>query len=134
MPFYDCLNTVADFQRILNENANLIILRFTATWCGPCKRLEPTIQKWIQTIPMEVDFYHLDIDVNEVVYSFLKKNRRLNGIPAILCYSRGNHSWIPDEFIVGGTSTDVDRFFGKCIVLYERNRIQERQEERQEER
>ena len=31
------------FQKMVQENQGLLILKFGATWCEPCKRIEPEI-------------------------------------------------------------------------------------------
>ena len=104
-----------------SNNTNLIILRFTATWCSPCKRITPVVDAWVKTLPSDVLFYELDVDDNPEIYQFLKSKRRVNGIPALLCYSTGNYTFIPDEFVLGGDIKEVHRFFEKCGVLHHKN-------------
>ena len=38
------LTEIADrdeFQKILNENQGIVIIKFGATWCQPCKLISP---------------------------------------------------------------------------------------------
>jgi hypothetical protein len=118
MPVYTSLRDVTEFQKTLKENKNIVILRFTASWCAPCKRIEPLVTSFLQVMPEDVEFYNLDVDVNTEVYSFLKTKRRVNGIPAILCYVTGNVSYIPDHFVIGSSSDDINRFFKSCADSY----------------
>ena len=117
MPFYDSIENASQLLQILKNNESLVILRFTATWCGPCKRIEPVVQGWLQSMPATVNFYTLDVDKNPEIYSFLKSKKRVNGIPAILCYTHGNYSYIPDEFVIDGDVDRVNRFFYKCSAM-----------------
>jgi len=121
MPTYTSLHPL-EMPQVLQNNVNLVILRLTAAWCGPCKRVEPVIEAWPYRGAEDIAFYNLDIDQNVDIYSFLKSKRRVNGVPAVLCYSRGNISILPDEFVSSGDPKDVARFFDKAAVLWQRNR------------
>ena len=120
MTFYHSIQNVKELQEILKKNEHIVILRFTADWCGPCKRMEPLLQEWFQTLPQTIDFYNLNVDDNAEVYSFFKSKRRVNGIPALLCFAKGNGGYIPDEYILGGAPQEFKRFTEKCRVLHER--------------
>ena len=127
MPIFTSITGVEEFHTLLrHQNTNLLIVRFTASWCGPCKRIEPYVEAWTTTLPADVLFYELDVDAYPELYSFMKSKRRVNGIPALLCYSRGNHSYIPDEAILGADIPELQRFFEKCAVMHERNAAEKR--------
>jgi hypothetical protein len=38
----------------------------------------------------------------------------VNGIPVILCYKRGNMTFIPDDIITGADSQQLHNFFTRC--------------------
>jgi thioredoxin 1 len=42
----------------------LIVKRYTATWCGPCKQLAPVFDALQSEIP-EVQFQTIDVDQNK---------------------------------------------------------------------
>ncbi|KAK3442410.1 thioredoxin H2 isoform X2 [Eucalyptus grandis] len=42
-------------------NNKLMVIDFTATWCGPCRRMEPTIDELAETFA-DVDFIKIDVD------------------------------------------------------------------------
>jgi len=122
MPVYTNIHSVEEFHKIVRENTKISIFRFTATWCGPCKRIEPLVAEFVKILPEDIDFYNLDVDVNPEIYSFLKSKRRMNGIPALLCYvtreSYGSDWYIPDHSVIGSSSDDIKRFFKQCSDSY----------------
>lgn len=81
------LDSIATFEQHLQDNQSIIILKFEAEWCGPCKKLEPS---FIELINKNKSFIHevIKIDVDECfdVYAFMKNKKMINGIPAVLAY------------------------------------------------
>lgn len=41
------------------------IIDFSATWCGPCKRLSPILDELAAEHAGEIDFYKVDVDKNK---------------------------------------------------------------------
>ncbi len=56
-------------DKLIRYNDRLIVLDFFATWCGPCKAMEP-IFKDLETEYNQVDFYKLDVDKNKADDTF----------------------------------------------------------------
>ena len=42
-----------------------VVVDFNATWCGPCRRLAPTLEKLAEEYKGKVDFYSIDVDKNK---------------------------------------------------------------------
>jgi hypothetical protein len=38
----------------------------------------------------------------------------VNGIPVLLCYKKGNVTYIPDDMITGSDSGQLHQFFVRC--------------------
>lgn len=108
------------FMELLNQNPGLIIIKFGAEWCKPCKKIAPVIDAFFATTPKDVLCANLDIDKegNIDVYSFLKFKKMVQGIPVLLCYkkksSKENVTYIPDDTVVGANSNDLNDFFKRC--------------------
>lgn len=104
-----------DFLEHLKINPGLILMKFGAEWCGPCKRIETTVNKIFAQMPATVQCYMIDVDENFDVYAFLKKNKMIQTIPAILCYVKGNETYVPDLLISSSDVTQINGFIKECM-------------------
>ncbi|WP_046756943.1 thioredoxin family protein [Kordia jejudonensis] len=53
-------------SKLLVDNDRLIVLDFYATWCGPCKRMDPIMKQLDKKYKDRVDFYKIDVDKSQV--------------------------------------------------------------------
>ena len=44
------------------DNKNLILFYFTASWCGPCKKISPVVEELSEKLKPKVVFYKIQID------------------------------------------------------------------------
>jgi thiol-disulfide isomerase/thioredoxin len=116
LPILDKIGSVKDFSDILQKNPGLIIIKFGAEWCGPCKMIENQVNNWFQRMPNTVQSYIIDVDECFEVYAFLKTKKMVNGIPVILCYDKGNLNYIPSDSIIGSDKQGIDAFFNRCLA------------------
>ena len=59
------LATKADFDKCLTDAGDkLVVVDFTATWCGPCQRIAPVFAKLAEEMP-DIVFVKVDVDENE---------------------------------------------------------------------
>jgi thiol-disulfide isomerase/thioredoxin len=105
----------SDFEELLRQNPGKVVLKFGATWCGPCKTIEPLVNQWFSKMPETVRCATIDIDESFDLYGALKVKRQINGIPAILCFNKGNVSYIPDMTVVGANVDQVNAFFRQVL-------------------
>jgi thiol-disulfide isomerase/thioredoxin len=101
--------------KLLTENTGIIVLKFGAEWCGPCKKIEGLVGDWFKKMPTNVQTGVIDIDDNFELYAFLKKKRMIQGIPAIFRYNSGNTNYIPDDIVSGADKTQIDAFFDRMM-------------------
>jgi hypothetical protein len=59
----------------------------------------------------------IDIDECFDIYVYLKGKKVVNGVPVILCYFKGNLTWIPDKVVVGADISQVNIFLEQCFEL-----------------
>ena len=102
------------FLDLLAVNPGLVIVKFGATWCGPCKKIEHNLHDFFAGAPSNVICADIDVDDSFDLYSCLKSKKMVNGIPVILCYKKGNVSYIPDDSITGADITQLNNFFMRC--------------------
>ena len=99
------------FFHLLKHNPGLIVIKLGAEWCGPCKQIKNVVHAFFASSPPEVVCADIDVDKCFDFYSFLKSKKMANGIPLILCYKKGNVTFIPDDSITGSDAGQLHLFF-----------------------
>lgn len=102
------------FFHLLQNNTGLVILKLGATWCGPCHAIKNVVHAFFATSPQQVICGDIDVDESFDFYSMLKSKKMVNGIPVLLCYKKGNVSFIPDDMVTGAEPVALDNFFKRC--------------------
>ena len=99
------------------EKNELIIIKFTADWCGPCKTIKSMCLDFEKNKPSSIQYYEINIDESIDLYMKLKKMRMVNGIPALIAYKNGSkeHWYVPDAFHIGSDKKGLNVFFANCI-------------------
>ena len=115
LPIITSIPDLDFFKQIMDNNPGLIIIKLGATWCGPCKMIEQEVHELFDAMPSNVQCISIDIDDNIDFYSFLKKKRVVNGVPAIICYKRGNTSNVPDDYMIGANKNKLKELQERCI-------------------
>ena len=70
----------------VKNSAPLTVLYFTATWCGPCKAIAPTVQAFSEKYPT-VNFYKIDVDALEELTMYAG----VDCMPTFQLYKGGEH-------------------------------------------
>jgi thiol-disulfide isomerase/thioredoxin len=96
---------------------HIIILKFTAEWCGPCATIKPLCDAFIKNKPNNILYFEIDIDNSLDLYIKLKKYKILNGIPALLAYYPGEreHWYVSDDCQLDSNKDGVIQFFNRCL-------------------
>jgi thiol-disulfide isomerase/thioredoxin len=103
-----------EFLSLLKVNPGLVMMKLGATWCGPCKKIKPVVDGFFATSPDNVICAEIDVDESFDLYAQLKSKKMVNGIPVILCYKKGNISFVPDDSVTGIDPGQLDAFFKRC--------------------
>jgi thiol-disulfide isomerase/thioredoxin len=111
LPIITEIRDVAHFLDLLKENPGQFIVKFGAEWCAPCKKIEKDVKYCFDRMPDTVQCAIIDIDEYLDVYAFLKTKKMVNGIPAILCWNKGNLNYIPDDVVLGADNEQLRLFF-----------------------
>jgi len=73
-----------EFDSII-KGKKLVFVDFNATWCGPCKAMQPYVDKIKDTREKEVTVLSIDTDANPE----LAARYKINQIPAIYLFKKG---------------------------------------------
>jgi thioredoxin 1 len=116
-----CDKTVSnrtDFLRVISENSGTVIFKFSAEWCGPCKKIAPDVAEFKKKISdrPDITWYDIDVDDSIQVFGMLKTKRIVNGVPAVLVYLSENDSIYPDEFVLGANKKDLNVIFDAILA------------------
>ena len=77
--------TDANFDEIVLKSGAPVLVDFWAEWCGPCKRLGPTVDALATEYAGKVTVGKLNVDENpNVSFKF-----QIRGIPTILIFKGG---------------------------------------------
>lgn len=112
-------NEIADreaFMNILESNEGVVILKFGADWCQPCKLISPYVKELTEKLPHNITLYDLDVDDNFEIFAFMKSKKMVSGIPALLAYYRENKTFASNDSISGANQDEIKSFFTRCVT------------------
>ena len=74
-------------EEFVNEAkaADVAVVDFSATWCGPCKMLAPVLEDISEKMDGKVKFYNVDVDdAPELAAEY-----RVNSVPCVVMMKKG---------------------------------------------
>lgn len=73
-PSIKYLNTLEEFNLNLDQAGDkLVVIDFTANWCGPCKGIAPYLET-LASQYTECHFYKVDVDIGEEIAAAYRVN------------------------------------------------------------
>jgi thiol-disulfide isomerase/thioredoxin len=111
----DVFSTRDEMMELLKTgNPGVIIIKYGAEWCGPCKKIEEFVKQNMAMMPENIRCITIDIDEAFDAYAFLKSKKLVSGIPAILAYYQDNVSYVPDQVVLGTDTNEIKTLFDTC--------------------
>ena len=77
--------TDANFETTVNASAQPILVDFWAEWCGPCRRLAPTVDELANDYTGRVVVAKMNVDENPAT----PMRFSIRGIPTLLLFKGG---------------------------------------------
>lgn len=105
-------------QRQLRDD-QVLIIKFGADWCGPCKVIKPLCEEWKKTMPKNIGWIEIDIDESIELYAAFKTKRMITGVPTLFAFrgdTKRDQWYIPDDSVSGGNIKIVADFLKRCLM------------------
>ena len=80
-----------DFPALVQDD-KLLVVDFFATWCGPCKKLSPTLDEVSEEFGDRVNIVKVDVDESED----LAMTYGIRSVPSVLFFKNGQQV---DKFV-----------------------------------
>ena len=80
------LVTESNYRAIVLESEKPVLVEFSASFCGPCKAMEPILEEVEQLYADRVKFCKIDAEQNPKLAQALE----IHGLPALVLVKQGN--------------------------------------------
>ena len=76
------------FRDIIGTN-KLVLVDFSAAWCGPCKMMAPILKELKQQLKDSIKIIKIDVDKNQP----LAAKYQVRGVPTLMIFKDGKQVW-----------------------------------------
>ena len=111
------IQTREDLRTYLaNTEHETTIIKLTASWCGPCKKIAPFVSR-LNEMYSKHNFKYLEIDVDDALdlYAFFKKMKMANGVPTFLTFKKSQYTpdtyYVPYKCMSGADPRSLEEFY-----------------------
>jgi thioredoxin 1 len=76
------------FQELIDGDTPVLV-DFFATWCGPCKMMQPILEDTSKTLGDKVKIVKVDVDKNPLAATKFQ----VRGVPTLILFQNGKILW-----------------------------------------
>ncbi len=76
------------FQELIDGDQPVLV-DFFATWCGPCKMMQPVLEDTAKAMGDKVKIVKVDVDRNQMAASKFQ----VRGVPTLILFQKGKILW-----------------------------------------
>ncbi len=76
------------FSDLVNSEIPVLV-DFSATWCGPCKMMEPVLKELKSLVKETASIIKIDVDKNPS----LAATYNVSGVPTLILFKKGEVKW-----------------------------------------
>lgn len=76
------------FQELI-DGETPVLVDFFATWCGPCKMMQPILEDTSKHMGEKVKIVKVDVDRNQLAASKFQ----VRGVPTLILFHKGKILW-----------------------------------------
>lgn len=74
----------SNFLSVVQSSNQLVLVKFTADWCQPCKAIEPSLLK-LEKFMKNTSFFKVDVDESPAI----AERYNIRSIPTLLLFRNG---------------------------------------------
>ena len=78
------ISTKSEFESLINNSKKPVFVKFTASWCGPCRMMIPIIEEAEQKFN-GIEFVEIDVDDSDG----LAEKYFISSVPTMIIFKNG---------------------------------------------
>lgn len=95
------------FQELIDGD-QAVLVDFFATWCGPCKMMQPILEDTAKQLGSKVKILKVDVDKNQLAASKFQ----VRGVPTLILFQKGKILWresgvVPTHQLVSTLNSNI---------------------------
>lgn len=95
------------FQELIDRD-QAVLVDFFATWCGPCKMMQPILEDTAKQLGSKVKILKVDVDKNQLAASKFQ----VRGVPTLILFQKGKILWrdsgvVPAHQLVNALNSNI---------------------------